>query len=191
MKLIVGLGNPGARYEPTRHNLGFRIVDRLARANQILIDRLRCEALVGEGILGEETLVLAKPQTFMNRSGAAVASLLREYGVGVEDLVVVYDDLDLPFGRIRIRPSGSAGGHRGVASIIESLAGAKFHRVRVGIGRPPEGTDPVDFVLQPFDSQELNQLDAVVDRAAEAVVCLVRDGLKRAMDLYNRADSRG
>lgn len=188
MKLIVGLGNPGARYEPTRHNLGFRIVDRLARANKISVDKVRCEALVGEGGLGEEKLVLAKPQTFMNRSGAAVESLLKEYGIGAEDLVVIYDDLDLPFGRIRIRPSGSAGGHRGVASIIESLAeGAKFNRVRVGIGRPPEGTDRVDFVLQPFNPEELSQLDAVVDRAAEAVVCLVRDGLKRAMELYNRA----
>jgi PTH1 family peptidyl-tRNA hydrolase len=187
VKLIVGLGNPGNRYEPTRHNLGFRILDRLARLNEVSVDQPRCQALVGEWSCGEEKLVFAKPQTFMNHSGLAVENLLREYGAGTRDLVVIYDDLDLPFGRIRIRPSGGAGGHRGIASIIESLAGAEFNRVRVGIGRPLEGIDPVNFVLQPFGSEELNQLDAVVDRAAEAVTCLVRDGLKRAMDLYNRA----
>jgi PTH1 family peptidyl-tRNA hydrolase len=187
VKLIVGLGNPGSRYETTRHNLGFRIVDRLARLHKISVHRLRCDAWVGEGSSDHEKLVLAKPQTFMNRSGAVVEALLREYSAGPADLVIIYDDLDLPFGRIRIRPSGGAGGHRGIASIIESLTGTEFTRVRVGIGRPPEGMDPVDFVLQPFDGEEQAQLDAVVNRAAEAVSCLVRDGLKRAMELYNRA----
>ncbi len=187
MKLIVGLGNPGARYEPTRHNLGFRIVDQLARQNKILFVHRCCDAVVGEGALDGEKLVLAKPQTFMNRSGPAVESLLKEYRAESQDLVVIYDDLDLPFGRIRIRASGGAGGHRGVASIIESLAGREFNRVRVGIGRPPEGMDPVDFVLAPFGKEELDQLDAVVERAAAAATCLAREGLKRAMDLYNRA----
>ena len=187
MKLIVGLGNPGSQYEPTRHNLGFRVIDRLARENSVTIDRLRCDALVGEWCCGGAMVALAKPQTFMNRSGSAVAALLREYGAGAEDLVVVYDDLDLPFGRIRIRPDGGAGGHRGVASILENLAGGPFGRVRVGIGRPPEGIGPTDFVLQPFSGEELGQLNAVVDRAAEAIDCLLRQGLKRSMDLYNRA----
>ena len=187
MKLIVGLGNPGARYAPTRHNLGFRIVDCLARLNEVSIDRWCCNALAGEWSWGEETLVLAKPQNFMNRSGPVVENLLREYGAGTQDLVVIYDDLDLAFGRIRIRLGGGAGGHRWVSSIIENLAGAGFNRVRVGIGRPPEGMDPVDFVLQSFSTEELDQLNGVIERAAQAVTCLVREGLKRAMDVYNRA----
>lgn len=187
MKLIVGLGNPGNRYERTRHNLGFLVIDRLARRNEVQIDRPLCDALVGDWFCNEEGIVLAKPQTFMNRSGAAIEGLLREFGASPEDLAVIYDDLDLPFSRIRIRPNGSGGGHRGVASIIESLAGAPFNRVRLGIGRPPEGMEATDFVLQPFSSEEASQLDAVVDRAAEAVGCLLRDGLRRAMELYNGA----
>jgi len=186
MKLIVGLGNPGSRYERTRHNLGFFVIDRLARQHQIVVDRLLCDSLVGEWSCNGEGVVLAKPQTFMNRSGAAVAGLVGEFGAAAGDLVVVYDDLDLPFGRIRIRPTGGAGGHRGAASIIETLAGVPFNRVRVGIGRPPEGVDPTDFVLQPFASEELNQLDAVIDHTAESVISILRDGLQRAMEMYNR-----
>jgi PTH1 family peptidyl-tRNA hydrolase len=188
VKLIAGLGNPGIGYERTRHNLGFFIIDRLAQKNEVAVHRSLCDALVGEWCCNGDHVVLAKPQIFMNRSGAAIEGLLRHFGGGAEDLVVVYDDLDLPFGRIRIRPKGGAGGHRGVASIIESLAGAPFSRVRVGIGRPPEGMDPTDFVLQPFSSEEMAQLGDVVDRAAEAVGCLLRDGLQRAMELFNGAD---
>jgi PTH1 family peptidyl-tRNA hydrolase len=123
----------------------------------------------------------------MNRSGAAVEGLLREYRATAENLVVVYDDLDLSFGRIRIRTRGSAAGHRGVLSILETLAGAPFYRVRVGIGRPPDGMDAVDYVLQPFGDQEMQQLNEIVDRAVDSVVCLIRDGPRRAMELYNRA----
>jgi peptidyl-tRNA hydrolase, PTH1 family len=146
-----------------------------------------CGALVGDGSFGGEKIVLAKPQTFMNRSGAAVDGLLREYGATAENLVVVYDDLDLSFGRLRIRTSGSAAGHRGVLSIIENLGGAPFYRVRVGIGRPPEGIDAVDYVLQPFGDEEMQQLNDIVARAADSVVCLIQDGPRRAMEMYNRA----
>jgi PTH1 family peptidyl-tRNA hydrolase len=143
--------------------------------------------VIGEWLCDGERIFLAKPQAFMNRSGEVVEGILREYHGTAENLIVVYDDLDLAFGRIRIRSKGSAGGHRGISSILEHLAGAPFDRVRIGIGRPPEGTEPADFVLAPFDSQELAEVDAMVGRAADAVTCLVRNGAQRAMELYNRA----
>lgn len=151
------------------------------------MDRRLCSAIVGEGILEGEKIVLAKPQTYMNRSGESVADLFRHYGVGTGDLIIINDDLDLPFGRIRIRPSGSAGGHRGLLSIAENLADAPFQRLRVGIGRPPEGTKAVEYVLEPFNESEAEHLEDVLDRAAESIRCLVRDGIDRAMATYNRA----
>ena len=187
MKLIVGLGNPGNTYERTRHNIGFLVIDRIAAQNRIVIDRRFCGAAIGEGMVEGEKVVLAKPQTYMNRSGAVVADLTHEYGIGTEDLVVINDDLDLPFGRIRIRPSGSAAGHRGLLSIMENLGDVPFQRVRVGIGRPPEGCEAEEYVLGAFDASEAERLDEVVQRAAESVKCLVRDGIDRAMATYNRA----
>ena len=188
MKLIVGLGNPGKKYQHTRHNFGFLVIDRLAKQNHIALSKKSCDALIGEWNSGGEKVILAKPQTFMNRSGTAVKGLLREYHGGSEDLLVIYDDLDLPFGRIRIRTQGSAGGHRGVVSIMESLAGAPFCRIRMGVGRPPGGMDAADYVLEAFDVGEVGALGAVLDRAEAAVECLLRDGVKRAMELYNRAN---
>jgi len=186
VKLIVGLGNPGKRYERTRHNLGFVVIDRLANQQDVAVTKKLCGALVGHWSFGGEKIVLAKPQTFMNRSGAAVDDLLRTFGGSTEDLVVVHDDLDLFFGRIRIRANGSAAGHRGILSILESLAGAPFYRVRVGIGRPPEGMDAVDYVLEPFSGEETSELSEIVDRTADSVVCLLGNGPRRAMELYNR-----
>lgn len=187
MKLIVGLGNPGKRYAHTRHNLGFLIVDRLAAQNEIALATKLCDSMIGTWLYGDEQIVFVKPQTFMNRSGVAVECLLREFRGSAQDLVVIYDDLDLSFGRIRIRPKGSAGGHRGMASILEQLAGAPFYRIRVGIGRPPEGMDPVDYVLEPFSAQETAGLDEIVDRAGQSVISLLRDGPQQAMASYNRA----
>ena len=187
MKLIVGLGNPGQQYERTRHNLGFLIVDRLAAQNRIALAQEACDSIIGAGSCGGAETVLAKPQTFMNLSGWAVECLLRNFSGTADDLVVLYDDLDLPFGRIRIRSRGSAGGHRGMLSIIERLVGVPFYRVRVGIGRPPAGIETIDYVLERFNAQESDQLEAVVDRAAEAVVALLRDGPERAMACYNQA----
>jgi PTH1 family peptidyl-tRNA hydrolase len=186
MKLIVGLGNPGKRYEATRHNLGFLVIDRLAAQTGIALVQELCEAITGEGYWDAEKVVLAKPQTFMNRSGSAVCCLLNEKQGGVADLVVIYDDLDLPFGRMRIRTSGSAGGHRGMSSILESTGAESFQRIRLGIGRPPPGVDAVDYVLGPFDDVERPELDQIVNRAAESVKCLVKDGADRAMACYNR-----
>ena len=187
MKLVVGLGNPGRKYERTRHNLGFFIIDRMARWTGVTVKKRLCDAMFGEWSNEGERVLLVKPQTYMNRSGESVKSLLGHFRSAPEDLTVIYDDLDLAFGRIRIRPTGRAGGHRGVLSIIENLGGARFYRVRVGIGRPPEGVDPLDFVLEPFTSQEVDQLDEVVSRASEAVVSLLREGGQRAMEQFNRA----
>jgi len=187
VKLIVGLGNPGKRYERTRHNLGFLIVDYVAKQNEVAVKRKLCSALVGESSDHGEKFLFVKPQTYMNRSGEPVKELLRRFHATANDVAVVYDDLDLPFGRIRIRPKGSAGGHRGVLSIMEELAGASFYRVRVGIGRPPQGVDPVDYVLQPFDAEESAALGGVISRAAEAVMTLLREGSQSAMERFNRA----
>ena len=187
MKLIVGLGNPGKKYERTRHNVGFLVVDRLAQRHGLKVNEEHGNALVAEWRVDGDRAVLAKPQTFMNRSGTAVRDLLHEYHGSAEDLIVIYDDLDLPLGRIRLRAQGSAGGHRGILSIIEYLAGAAFLRVRVGIGRPPEGIDPADFVLSPFDDQERGDAEKAVERAAAAVGSLLEDGPRHAMELYNRA----
>lgn len=186
MKLVVGLGNPGKKYQRTRHNLGFLVVDRLAKKNELTVKQKVGDALVAESSRNGEKIVLAKPQTFMNRSGLAVKELLGKYRGTTEDLLVVYDDLDLPFGRIRVRPQGSAGGHRGMKSILESFAGAPFCRVRVGIGRPPDDVDPVDYVLEPFNQAESRELSELIDRAAAAVECILRDGIQRAMELFNR-----
>jgi PTH1 family peptidyl-tRNA hydrolase len=187
VKIVVGLGNPGNHYDGTRHNIGFLFIDRLAQQQGIVLDRLECDALTGKSTSNEILLVLAKPQTFMNRSGLAVAALLQAYGASPADLVVVYDDLDLPLGRIRIRTDGSAGGHRGVRSIIEHLGAVPFCRIRLGIGRPPDGVGAVDYVLAPFGEAEIGELFFVIERATEAFTCLLDHGADAAMGTYNRA----
>jgi peptidyl-tRNA hydrolase, PTH1 family len=187
VKAIVGLGNPGRKYQATRHNIGFLVVDRLAARRELAVSRDICGALMGEWVHDGETILLAKPQTYMNRSGISVSNLLRQFHGTPDDLVVVYDDVDLPFGRIRIRTQGSAGGHRGVASIIENLAGAPFPRIRIGIGRPPEGIETADYVLQPFDADQATGLDELIDKASDAAMSLVRDGAEAAMREFNRS----
>lgn len=163
------------------------VIDRLAGDGHVAVDGRRWGALIGEWLAADEKIVLAKPQLFMNHSGVAVRELLAAYQASAEDLVVVYDDLDLPFGRLRIRPQGRAAGHRGVLSIQESLVGAPFCRVRVGIGRPPEGVDPVDYVLEPFSAAEQEVLAEVIDRSAAAVKGIISEGIERAMGRFNRA----
>ena len=186
VKLVVGLGNPGRRYLRTRHNLGFLLLDRIAETRGIRIGDERCESLVGRGEWERESLVLAKPQTYMNNSGLAAAALLRRFRVRGADLVVVYDDLDLPFGRLRIRCGGSAGGHRGLASILQHVADRDFVRLRLGIGRPPAGMDAVDYVLSRFPDEQQDSLDGVLTRAAEALEAIVLEGPVRAMESFNR-----
>lgn len=186
MKLVVGLGNPGRRYAHTRHNLGFLLLDRIADATDTRIGDERCESLVGRGRWEQESLVLAKPQTYMNNSGLAAAALVKRFQVRGADLVVAYDDLDLPFGRLRIRCGGSAGGHRGLASILQYVADRDFVRLRMGIGRPPAGVDAVDYVLSRFSPEEERDLDGMLTKAAEALEAIVFKGPVWAMENFNR-----
>lgn len=193
-KLVMGLGNPGRRYARSRHNLGFLLIDRVADYSGVSVTRKTCESLVGQRqrewtpVTAEwlEPLVLAKPQTYMNHSGVAAAALARRFGARGADLVVAYDDLDLPFGRLRIRCGGSAGGHRGLASVLHHLADRDFVRLRVGIGRPPAGVDAVDYVLSRFSPEEMESLDGVLSRAAEAVEAIASKGPVWAMENFNR-----
>lgn len=196
MKLVVGLGNPGPEYAETRHNAGFRVVERLAARHGIALRRERRFAgLFGEGIASGVAVGLLEPQTWMNLSGQAVVAAVDALPLGdlTSSLVVVYDDLDLPFGRLRVRPGGGAGGHNGLADIQERLGRSDFPRVRFGIGRPAAGADPVDYVLAPFDAEQRAALDAHVGRAADAVEAILVEGVARAMNRHNasRAEEAG
>lgn len=183
--LIVGLGNPGRRYRTTRHNLGFMVVERLAHDFPAGTTRSRMQADLLETRSGDRRIVLAKPQTFMNASGDSVAQLVRWYKVEASQLLVIYDELDLPFGTIRLRANGSAGGHNGITSVIQRLGTQEFPRLRIGIGRPARGST-VPYVLSGFFSEERPQLPAVIDRAAEAVHDWRNLGIDAAMNLHNR-----
>jgi len=188
--LVVGLGNPGPRYQATRHNAGFLLVDRLATRFGITFDQAGIPeapgfpVVWGAGRIAGAPAVLAKPTTFMNASGEAVAALQR--ALAPDTVVLTFDDLDLPLGTVRVRGGGGTGGHRGVASVVEAI-GPAFARVRIGIGRPPEGSETVDFVLADFASEERPVLERALARAEEGVACLVRDGLEAAMRLCNGA----
>ncbi|MGP8160471.1 MAG: aminoacyl-tRNA hydrolase [Candidatus Dormibacteria bacterium] len=184
--LIIGLGNPGGEYAATRHNCGWMVLDELERRGRFGRARREGPAKVRAGSVDGYELVLARPTTFMNLSGRAGVRLVRVLGVSIPDVVVIHDDVDLPFGRLRLRRGGSAGGNRGVRSLIESWQTADFIRVRVGIGRPAEGEDTVDHVLDPFTAAERQALPAVLGRAADAALGVVRDGLERTMTEYNR-----
>ncbi len=189
MKLIVGLGNPGYEYYLTPHNLGFMAVDRLAEACGVDISRREGQALVAHSELEGVEVVLAKPQTFMNLSGLAVERLVARHEVPVRDLIVLVDEADLPFGTLRIRQRGSAGSHNGMKSIIGALQSDDFVRVRMGIqpvDHPVE--DRASYVLARFRKSELEAVADLVDRAAEAVRVILRDGTQKAMNLFNRRD---
>lgn len=183
--MIVGLGNPGPAYAANRHNVGFRCVERLGAAYNLRFDRRQKKALVARGIIGERQVVLVKPQTFMNESGLAVAPLARFYKVEPARLLVVYDDLDLPPGTIRLRAGGGSGGHRGMLSIIEQLGTQQFPRLRIGIGRPPGQMDPAAYVLQDFSAEEESALDTTLQLATEAIVTWLNYGIEVAMSRYN------
>ena len=169
MRLIVGLGNPGIRYRRSRHNLGFQVIDRLSSQNQILVDRKRFKSLVGEGLIGKENVVLAKPQTYINLSGLAVEALIEVYKASASDLIVCCDDVNLELGRIRIRSKGGSGGHKGLRSIIDSLKREEFFRLRVGIAKGEKENLP-DHVLSGFKRGERAVIDEAVGVACEAVV---------------------
>jgi PTH1 family peptidyl-tRNA hydrolase len=183
--MIVGLGNPGRRYQATRHNAGFMVVDRIHDLLPPGSVRARFQADFFETQDGNQRVVLVKPQTFMNESGIAVGQLARWYKVPASRILVVYDDLDLPFGTLRIRAGGSAGGHNGVASTIAHLRSQDFPRLRVGIGRPRSGST-VPYVLSAFSAVEKRELPGVLDRAAEAALTWLREGVTVAMNVHNR-----
>ncbi|MCD6290911.1 MAG: aminoacyl-tRNA hydrolase [Anaerolineae bacterium] len=183
--MIVGLGNPGARYAHNRHNVGFQCIDMLAEQHGLRFDRQRDKALLALGHIDSHRVILVKPITFMNDSGVAVAAIARFYKIAPENLLVVYDDLDLPVGRIRLRPQGSSGGHRGVQSIIDRLGTQSFPRLRVGIGRPPGRMDPIDYVLQDFSPEQEEIMTQVRDRAVQAIECWLRQGIEEAMNAFN------
>jgi len=183
-KMVVGLGNPGDEYVDTRHNIGFRVIDSLSEALKIKVGKRKFGARFGEGEFGDKNLILLKPWQFMNRSGQAVATAMGFYGLDVEDLLVVIDDMALSPGRIRIRAKGSAGGHNGLADVIEKLGTESIARLRIGIGRSGEESD-VDFVLDRPTETERQMLAEAIKRATEAVLCCIGCGVEAAMDKFN------
>lgn len=186
----MGLGNPGVQFKKSRHNIGFSVVDRLAEIHQIPISAKRFNALYGTGFIHSKKVFLLKPMTFMNRSGEAVNQAIRFLQSGLNSLVVIHDDLDLPFGRLRFKMRGGDGGHLGIRSLIESLGANHFLRLKVGIGRPPLGTASTDYVLNPFDPSEKALLNGVLNQAAEAVDVMLSEGVQSAMNQFQKKNRK-
>lgn len=184
MKLIVGLGNPGRQYHGTRHNVGFEVVEVLSKRHRIHVKARRSRAVVGEGTIAGEEVVLARPQTFMNLSGEAVGALARRYRIAPEDILVIYDDSNLPLGKLRIRTRGSAGGHNGMKSIIHSMGSEEFPRIRLGIGSP-DRREMIDHVLSRFKRAEMPIVREMIQRAADAVEMYLSEGPEPTMNRFN------
>lgn len=186
MHLIIGLGNPGKRYAHTRHNVGFDVLTLLGEKLNLPIDRKRGGALVGEGVYRGQKLVLAAPMTFMNLSGESVQQLLRWYKCSLSQMLVVYDDIDLPLGKLRVRAGGSAGTHNGMRSILQHTGGGEFPRIRVGVGKPPEGWELADFVLSQYTADERQTQFDALSRAAEAALDFAEHGIEHTMQAFNK-----
>jgi PTH1 family peptidyl-tRNA hydrolase len=185
VKLIVGLGNPGNVYKNTRHNVGFRVARAIAAAHKVEFKKgLGTFALQAKVRLGDVAVVVALPMTFMNLSGKAVKALLKHHALTTDDLLVVYDDLDLAFGKIRIRPEGSSAGHKGIASIIEALGSNQFARLRLGIGRPAGGADVSEYVLAPFSKEEKREMEEIIERACACCEAWVTEGIKASRETF-------
>jgi peptidyl-tRNA hydrolase, PTH1 family len=185
-KLVVGLGNPGKEYESTAHNLGFMVVDRLAERSGISVGRRDCTALVGQGTVAGKKVLLAKPQTYMNVSGESVQGLLVKNEIPPGDLVLVYDELDLPWQSVRIRPNGSAAGHRGVDSVIRCVGTKEFPRVRLGVHGGRREKDGAQIVLAKLKRAHRKELDELLDYASQAVESIIAEGVEKSMAKYNR-----
>lgn len=196
MKLIVGLGNPGRAYAHNRHNIGFRCLNYFARAHSIPFERRQCQSRIGFGKTGDERLLLAKPGTFVNVSGNAVACLVNKHDIPLSELLIIHDDLDLPLGKIRLRQNGSSGGHKGVKSIISTLRSENFPRIRIGIGRPvqtqglPEVNEDTDiivnYVLGDFSFEEEKVIKSAIAKVAEAIDYFLTQGIEAAMSKFNQ-----
>jgi PTH1 family peptidyl-tRNA hydrolase len=189
LHLVAGLGNPGQRYTDTRHNAGFLAVDRLASESDVRLDKKKFDTVFGRGAVGGRAAILAKPQAFMNRSGPPLRRLADYFGISGEDMVVIHDDVDLAFGRIKIKQKGGDGGHKGMKSLIDAFGGGDFVRIRIGVGRGGGGTgcggDVVDHVLGRFDSRETEALDRIIATAAEAAAAVLCHGVREAMNRFN------
>jgi peptidyl-tRNA hydrolase, PTH1 family len=183
-KLVVGLGNPGPQYTWTRHNAGFMVLDRVSRVSGISVTRKAFSGLAGDGNWGGGRLYLLKPQTFMNLSGRSVAQALRFYKLSLSDLIVIHDDLDIPFGKIKLKEGGGHGGHNGLRSLAQELGSSSYARIRVGIGRPVHG-DVVNYVLNNFAKEEMDSLLEVLDTAVDALEMVIREGMPKAMSIFN------
>ncbi len=187
MKLIVGLGNPGIEYQFTPHNLGFLTIDRIASECGVEVRNRHCRALTARAVIGSEPVLLAKPETFMNLSGMSVRELVAEHEIRPEaDLIVIYDELDLPWGAIRIRQRGSSAGHNGMESVIGALGTQEFLRIRLGVAPDRKVADAMTYLLAPFRKVQLKQVDEVIDKAAEAVNVILKEGPAAAMNRFNR-----
>jgi len=185
VRLIVGLGNPGKRYSLSRHNMGFLVLDTLAQRENINIGSRKFDSCFGKGVISGTPVVLAKPQTFMNLSGIAVGKLARFFKVDVEDVIVVHDDLDLPYREIRIKAGGGDGGHKGLSSVIDHFGGSEFVRVRLGIGKPAQKEMIEGYVLERFSEEEVKELPNVMARAYDALVEVLSSGTQAAMNKFN------
>ncbi len=184
MKIIAGLGNPGKEYENTKHNAGFLTIDVLSEKYGIKVNKIKFKGLIGEGMIGTEKVILVKPQTYMNLSGQCIREIVSFYKIDMEDLVIIYDDIDLPMGNLRIRKKGSAGTHNGMRSIIYDLQDDGFPRVRIGIGGERKG-DLANYVISGFSGDDRKLIEDAIIKAADAVACLVEKGIDRAMVDYN------
>jgi PTH1 family peptidyl-tRNA hydrolase len=185
MKIIVGLGNPGKKYEWTRHNIGFQVIDHLSQKWGIRVEREKWNGLVGEGQIYGEKVVLLKPLTYMNLSGESVRPAVDWLKADLDDLLVVYDDMDLPTGKLRLRLKGSSGGHNGMKSIIQHLGSDQFKRIRMGIGRPQNNMSIPDYVLSPFNPEEKPLVDQMIEKATEAIECWIKETFLIAMNQFN------
>jgi peptidyl-tRNA hydrolase, PTH1 family len=183
--LIAGLGNPGREYKQTRHNIGFMVAEQLSSDLSISMGKVQSRAIIGMGRALDSKIIIAKPQTYMNRSGEAVKGLIKFYKIPLENLIVIHDDLDIPFGTIRIRKQGGPGGQKGVKSIIDHMGTQEFNRLRMGIDRPPGRMDAADYVLQRFSRNEEEQLEPLVKQASKAVQTIISRGMDQAMNEYN------
>jgi len=186
--LIAGLGNPGRNYRKTRHNVGFMFLDRLSERLGFTFTRMQSESLISDGRYKGLKIILAKPQTYMNNSGKAISGLANFYKLPLGNLLVVYDDVDLPFGTLRLRTEGGSGGHKGMRSIIDKLGTREFSRMRIGIGRPPGRMDAADYVLQDFTQTEIDILPEVLEHATDAALSFATKGMDHTMTIYNRTN---
>lgn len=186
MYAVIGLGNPGLKYRGTRHNVGFDAIDALANRNNISISKIKHKAIYGETNISGEKVLLIKPQTYMNNSGMTVLDVQKFYKIPIENIIVIYDDIDIDVGSLRIRKKGSGGSHNGMRSIINHLQNDNFPRVRIGVGRPENNEDLADFVLNKFSKDDRIVIDDIIEDAALSVEEIIKSGIDKAMNLYNK-----